>query len=110
MKILHTSDWHLNERLGRIERRTDIADRLMEISGYLDQHKVDVMVVSGDLFANITRMEAVRDAVGDVGHAFKRFLLNGGTIVGISGNHDNEPLFNLFREMMDLVAPLDSGG
>jgi exonuclease SbcD len=110
MKILHTSDWHLNERLGRIERRTDIAERLIEISGYLDQYKVDVMVVSGDLFANITRMEAVRDAVGDVGHAFKRFLLNGGTIVGISGNHDNEPLFNLFREMMDLVAPLDSGG
>lgn len=110
MKILHTSDWHLNERLGRIERRTDIADRLMEIAGYLDQHKVDVMVVSGDLFANITRMDAVRDAVGDVSRAFKPFLLNGGTMVGISGNHDNESLFNLFREMMDLVAPIDSGG
>ena len=110
MNILHTSDWHLNERLGRIERRTDIADRLIEIAGYLDQHKVDVMVVSGDLFANITRIDAVRDAVSDVSRAFKPFLLNGGTIVGISGNHDNEALFNLFREMMDLVAPIETKG
>jgi len=110
MKLLHTSDWHLNERLGRIERQTDIADRLMEIAGYLDQHKVDVMVVSGDLFANITRMDAVRNAVADVSRAFKPFLLSGGTIVGISGNHDNEALFNLFREMMDLVAPIETKG
>jgi exonuclease SbcD len=110
MRILHTSDWHLNERLGRIERQTDIAARLFEIAGYLEQHKVDVMVVSGDLFANITRMDAVRDAVGDVSQAFKPFLLTGGTIVGISGNHDNEALFSLFREMMDLVAPIDTKG
>jgi exonuclease SbcD len=37
-------------------------------------------------------------------------LLRGGTIVGISGNHDSEALFNLFREMMDLVAPIDTEG
>src|SRR5690242_8218981 len=110
MKILHTSDWHLNERLGRIDRQSDIADRLIEIAGYLDQHKVELMVVSGDLFANVTRMDSLRDAIGDVSRAFKPFLLSGGTIVGISGNHDNEALFNLFREMMDLVAPIETQG
>lgn len=110
MKILHTSDWHLNERLGRIERQSDIRDRLTEIAGYLDQHQVDVMLVSGDLFANISRLESIRDAVGDVAKIFKPFLSRGGTILALSGNHDNEALFNLFRELMDLVAPAEQNG
>lgn len=107
MRILHTSDWHLNERLGRIERQSDIRDRLTEIATYLEQHQVDVMLVSGDLFANTSRLESVRDAVGDVAAIFKPFLTRGGTILALSGNHDNEALFNLFREMMNLVAPTE---
>jgi len=110
MRILHTSDWHLNERLGRIERQQDIRERLTEIAAYLNQHQVDVMLVSGDLFANISRLESIRDAVGDVAKIFKPFLARGGTIVALSGNHDNEVLFNLFREMMDLVAPAEQNG
>lgn len=99
--------WHLNDRLGRIERQSDIAARLEEIAGYLDEHQVDVMVVAGDLFSQYTRLEEVQNALGDVNRIFKPFLLKGGTIVAISGNHDNEALFNLLRFALDLADPLD---
>lgn len=107
MKILHTSDWHLNDRLGHISRQKHIFNRLKEIAQYLKDHNVDVMVVSGDLFSQSTRLEDVRDAINDVNSVFKAFLLGGGTIVAISGNHDNEPLFEMMRTTLDLASPLD---
>lgn len=107
MRILHTADWHLNDRLGRLGRREDIVARLKEIAGYLEQYEVDVLVVAGDLFSQHTRMGELRDAVGDVKDAFRPFLTRGGTMVAVSGNHDNEALFNLLRSALDLAHPLD---
>ncbi len=107
MRILHTADWHLNDRLGRMGRQEDIVARLEEIAGYLDKHRVDVMVVAGDLFSQHTRMEELKNAVGEVNRVFKPFLAGGGTIVSVSGNHDNEALFNLLRFALDLAHPLD---
>lgn len=109
MRILHTADWHLNDRLGRIGRQKDIVARLEEIAGYLDEHQVDVMIVAGDLFSQHTNVEKLKDAVGEVNRVFKPFLTRGGTIVAISGNHDNEALFNLLWFALDLAHPLDPG-
>lgn len=105
MKILHTGDWHLNERLGRIERNVDLEARLNEIAIFLDQYEVDVMVVAGDLLTKTVRIEPVRSAVNIINRVFQPFLVKGGTIVAISGNHDSEDLFNLFREFSELVSP-----
>lgn len=110
MRILHTSDWHLNDRLDRIKRQPDIAARLEEIAGYLDEHRVDVMIVSGDIFSTFERLDEVRAALEDAQRIFKPFLLRGGTIIGISGNHDSEPLFNLLRATLDLASPLEPQG
>lgn len=90
MKILHTSDWHLNERLKHVPRQGDIVARLEEIAGYLEEYQVDVMVVAGDLFSHYNRLEELKSAMGEVNRIFKPFLLQGGTIVTISGNHDDE--------------------
>ncbi len=107
MRILHTADWHLNDRLGRIGRQDDIVARLEEIAGYLDEHQVDVMIVAGDLFSQHTNVEKLKDAVGEVNRVFKPFLARGGTIVAISGNHDNEALFNLLWFALDLAHPIN---
>jgi DNA repair protein SbcD/Mre11 len=109
MRILHTSDWHLNEQLKRIPRQPDIKARLVEIAGYLDEYKVDVMVVSGDLFSQSTRLDELESAITDVNSIFKPFLLRGGTIVAISGNHDNEHFFTIMRSILDLAVPIDPG-
>lgn len=107
MRILHTSDWHLNDRLYWIDRQPDIAARLHEIANYLDEYRVDVMVIAGDLFSQrISRMAELRAAVQDVNRAFSPFLRRGGTLVAISGNHDDEALFELLRAAQDLSAPI----
>jgi exonuclease SbcD len=108
MRILHTSDWHLNDKLGRISRQGDIVKRLEQIANYLDEHKVDVMVVAGDLFSQYNRLDELKSAVGEINKVFKPFLLDGGTIVTISGNHDNEAFFNLMRFALDLADPIDT--
>ena len=106
MKILHTSDWHLNDRLGHIKRQNDIEARLKEIAGYLKEHQVDVMVVAGDLLSTYNRIEEVKTAISQVNEIFKPFLVNGGTIITISGNHDREDYFRLLRFAGDLTAPI----
>jgi DNA repair protein SbcD/Mre11 len=108
MKILHTSDWHLNEKQGHVDRQPDIVNRLEEIAGYLDQHQVEVMLVSGDLFSNTVRLDQARNAFADVSRIFRPFLVHGGTMIAISGNHDSEDLFNMCRTAMDLAAPQES--
>ncbi len=107
MRILHTADWHLNDRLGRLDRQDDIVARLEEIASYLEERQVDVMVVAGDLFSQHTNVEKLKEAVGQISRIFKPFLARGGTIVAISGNHDNEALFNLLWLALDLAQPLD---
>jgi exonuclease SbcD len=97
----------LNDRLGRISRQPHLVARLQEIAAYLNEHEVDVMVVAGDLFSQHSRPDEMRQAVEDVNGIFKPFLMRGGTILAISGNHDSEALFDLLRCAMDLAAPLD---
>src|SRR5215469_7946313 len=107
MRILHTADWHLTERLKLVDRQPDIAARMEEIAGYLNEHKVDVMLIAGDMFSQYTRMDDLERAMTDVNRIFKPFLLRGGTMVAISGNHDNEYFFSMLRMMLDLATPLD---
>ena len=107
MRILHTADWHLTEKLKLIDRHPHIVARLEQIAGLLEEHQVDVMVVAGDVFSRCTRMEEMERGVADINRIFKPFLLRGGTIVAISGNHDNEDFFAMMRSVLDLAMPVD---
>ena len=108
MRILHTSDWHLSDRLYWVDRQPDIRQRLRELAAYLDEYQVDVMVIAGDLFSQRnSRMEELQAAIQDVNATFTPFLRRGGSIVAISGNHDSEALFGLLRAAQDLSAPME---
>lgn len=104
MKILHTSDWHMNDRLGFEDRSDDICRALEQIAGYLDEHGVDVMLATGDLFER-SNAEKKEIAIGQFKRIFQPFLARGGTIIAISGNHDDETFFGTLRDALDLVAP-----
>ena len=109
MRVLHTSDWHLGSKLFNHDRQPDIRERLREIAAHLKEQQVDVMVVAGDLFhKKHHRTEELQQAVNDLRESFKPFLLQGGTIVAISGNHDNEALLDLLHMAQDLAAPVDT--
>ena len=107
MRILHTGDWHMNDRLGRVSRATDIVRALERIAAYLDSEDVDVMVVAGDLFCDKSSKEDLRAAIGEIERVFGPFLARRGTIVAISGNHDNETFFHTLQDALKL-APVPS--
>lgn len=107
MRILHTADWHLTERLKLVDRHPHIVARLEEMANLLEEHQIDVIVVAGDLFSQCTRMEEMERGIADVNRIFKPFLLRGGTMVAISGNHDNEDFFAMLRHALDLATPVD---
>lgn len=109
MRILHTSDWHMGDSLGRVDRSGDIIRSLEQIAGYLDQRKADVMLATGDLFSDRLRPEQLRAAVSEIRRIFLPFLERGGTILAISGNHDSEVFFETLRDALDLAAPAKRG-
>jgi exonuclease SbcD len=104
MKILHTADWHMNDTLGRVDRTEDIFAALTQIAAYLEEHRVDVMLVAGDLFSERSRPDQTRGAVARIKDTFLPFLKRGGTIVAIPGNHDSEIFFETMRDTLDLIA------
>jgi exonuclease SbcD len=110
MRILHTADWHLNSRLGRQPRNPDLARALNRIALYLEEERVDVMLVAGDLFRERSHAEQLQAGVEIIKTAFKPFIERGGTIVAICGNHDSEVFFATLRDALDLVMPTGQRG
>jgi DNA repair protein SbcD/Mre11 len=105
MRILHTSDWHMGDSLGRVDRSGDVVRALEQIAAWLDEGRVDVMMVTGDFFSDRLRKEQVRAAVAEMKRVFLPFLECGGAVLAISGNHDDEIFFETLRDALDLVAP-----
>ncbi len=104
MRVLHTADWHLNARLGHQDLTEDICASLQQIATYLDKYEIDVMLVAGDVFEH-GRTEKMRSAIEKIRDIFLPFLEKGGTIVAISGNHDNDAFFETLHNTSQLVAP-----
>jgi len=109
MKLLHTADWHLNDRLGRIDRTADLRAAVERIAAQVKEHKVDTLIVAGDLFSELARPDALRDTILHWREVFGGFLANGGTILTCTGNHDSETFCQTLRHAMILAAPTVGG-
>ncbi|MBX6313742.1 MAG: exonuclease subunit SbcD [Isosphaeraceae bacterium] len=105
MKILHTADWHLGDRLGRIDRTADLRRGVERIAAYCASEGVDVLLVAGDLFSELSRPDGLRETIGHLQEVFVPFLRRGGTIVALTGNHDNETFCRTLRHALTLAAP-----
>lgn len=110
MRILHTADWHLGDRLGRIDRTGDINRAVERVALYCHQEQIDVLLVAGDLFSELARPDVLRQAIYHVQTVFESFLRSGGTILTLTGNHDNEGFCQILRHAMDLAAPAPRNG
>jgi exonuclease SbcD len=110
MRILHTADWHLEDRLGRMDRTQDLRRGVERIAQYCAEHRVDVLLIAGDLFCDKSvDKERMKDALQHLRQTFHGFLQGGGTILAITGNHDSETACALLREAMLLAAPPADG-
>ena len=72
MKILHTADWHLGDRLGRIDRTDDLRRAVERVADYCAAAQVDVLLVAGDLFSELARPDGLREAIRHVQETFRR--------------------------------------
>ncbi len=111
MKILHTADWHLGDRLGRIDRTADLQRAVERVAAYCAEHAVEVLLIAGDLFSELSRPDGLRQSIEHFRRTFAGFLLGGGTVVALTGNHDNENFCQTFRHALSLAAPaMDTDG
>lgn len=105
MRVLHTADWHLGDRLGRIDRTLDLRKAVERVGNYCRQEKVDVLLVAGDLFSELARPDGLRETIEHWQTVFRDFLAGGGTILTLTGNHDNENFCRTLSHAMNLAAP-----
>lgn len=105
MRILHTADWHLADRLGRIDRTDDLRRAVERVADYCRSEKVDVLLVAGDLFSELAGADALRESIKHLQETFQPFLRNGGTILTLTGNHDKENFCQTLRHAMNLASP-----
>src|SRR5262245_394862 len=109
MRVLHTADWHLGDRLGRIDRTHDLRRAVERVGDYCRQESVDVLLVAGDLFSELARPDGLRETIEHWQHVFRDFLAGGGTILALTGNHDNENFCRTLTHAMNLAAPTLGG-
>jgi DNA repair protein SbcD/Mre11 len=110
MRIVHTADWHLCDRLGRIDRTADLRARVERVAALCEGHAADVLVIAGDLFYERADATDIAAALGHVHEAFTPFFKRGGTILAVTGNHDDDGKIDLVRRGLFRASPLPRGG
>ena len=93
MRILHTADWHVGKKLGRVDRRGEFEQAFDEIVAIARDQRVDLVIVAGDL---LDRAIAPYDAISLVLDALRRLADAAGHVVVIAGNHDSVALLDAY--------------
>jgi DNA repair exonuclease SbcCD nuclease subunit len=105
MRIIHTADWHLNHRLGRIDQTADLLQRVDQIAALCRDHQADVLAIAGDLFYERADRKEIAQTLYHLRTTFKPFFTRGGSILAVTGNHDKDHIIDLVRAGMGLAAP-----
>ena len=64
-----------------------------------------MLLVAGDLFSELARPDGLRETIRHWQDVFREFLERGGTILTLTGNHDNENFCQTLVHAMTLAAP-----
>lgn len=88
MRILHTSDWHVGRTFHGTDLLAEQAAVLAELARLVAEHRVDVVVVAGDVY---DRAVPAADAVGVATAALEGLRAAGAQLVVTPGNHDSAP-------------------
>lgn len=106
MKLLHTADWHLCDRLGRLDRTDDLRIRVERIAALCLENDVDVLLIAGDLFSEQASVDQMTESLNHIRQSYEEFFKRGGTILAITGNHDRDGKINMVRAGMTLASPV----
>ncbi len=107
MKILHTSDWHLGARIGRLDRADDAFARIDELAHVIDQEQIDLLLVAGDVFDE-ARTTPLGGLVRRLAERLAPRLADGLRAVFVAGNHDRDtsafPLLQATSQLFGTAA------
>jgi DNA repair protein SbcD/Mre11 len=104
LRILHTADWHLGDRLASQDRLPDQLARLVELGAQLDEHAVDVLLVCGDVLEE-TRPSRLVEIFEALAALLAPRIERGLQCVFLAGNHDSEHTFPLLTSVQALLGP-----
>ncbi len=102
MRILHTSDWHLGHRLYeaiQLEEQSLFLDYLL---GIVEQEKVDVLVVSGDVFDQALPSSSAQQLYYDFLIRLSQTRCRYAVITG--GNHDAPGTINAPKTLLKSLS------
>lgn len=98
MRFLHTGDWHVGKKLGRISRESEFEAVLDELVAIAKDQEVDAVLVAGDLW---DRAMPPLDSMRMVIDALIRLADVAGRVVAIPGNHDSSALFGVLAPLLE---------
>lgn len=99
MKILHTSDWHLGQRLLQLDRHEEFRLALDWLLEVVQTEQIDVLLVAGDIFDIGNPPNQSRQLY----YNFLRQILQTDCrhVVITGGNHDSPAMLNAPRELLE---------
>lgn len=101
MKIIHTSDWHIGKTLYNRKRYNEFEAFFTWLLNTIEQKKVDVLLVAGDIFDTSTPSNRAQQL-------YYRFLhrISASTcqhVIIIAGNHDSPTFLNAPKELLQVL-------
>ncbi|MEO0725242.1 MAG: exonuclease SbcCD subunit D C-terminal domain-containing protein [Bacteroidota bacterium] len=99
MKILHTSDWHLGQRLLQLDRHEEFRLVLEWLLDLIEEEQIEVLLVAGDIFDIGNPPNQSRQLY----YNFLRQILKTDCrhVVITGGNHDSPAMLNAPRELLE---------
>ncbi len=102
MKILHTADWHLGHRLHEQSQREEQALFLSWIENYIIEQKMDVLLISGDVFD--TGSPSNQSLEMYYSFLVKLKATTCKSIIITGGNHDSPGTLNAPKHILDALS------
>jgi exonuclease SbcD len=103
LRVLHTADWHLGDRLGGIDRLPDQLARLEELTAHAESEQADVLLVCGDVLEE-SRPRRLAPIVAEVASLLEPSVERGMQCVFLRGNHDSRHTFDLLASLQRLIG------
>lgn len=97
MKILHTADWHIGKKLHKHSLYPDFAIFIDWFCQLVDNEKIDVVLISGDIFDLANPSAEARQQYFDALVSLHKL---GCTIIVTGGNHDSPSMLNAPKELL----------
>ena len=112
MRVLHTSDWHIGAELFGRSRLEDQRAFLAHLCDVLETRKVDVLLVSGDIFDTTSPSNRAVTLFFDFLHDLRKTGCRHAVITG--GNHDSPsqlaaPSSYLSRDRIHVIGCAEAG-